>query len=148
MKTKQNYWPLIIFSILVIITISFMMRDNSEVEQPLADNEIILFYGINCPFCEVVDKYVEENQIDELVKFDHMEVYYNKANSALLANKASLCNMPTNSIGVPFLWDGESCYVGDKDIISFFDQEYARLSSETNTEILDEGSEEEPKNIE
>ncbi len=50
------------------------------------------------------------------------EVFKNKDNAALLATKAQACNIATDQIGVPFLWDGTKCYVGDEDIINFFKQ--------------------------
>lgn len=37
--------------------------------------------------------------------------------------KARVCGLNTNSIGVPFLWDGSNCLIGDCDIISFFEAE-------------------------
>ena len=37
-----------------------------------------------------------------------------------LSQKASECGLSTNSVGVPFLWDGKTCLVGDADVIDFF----------------------------
>jgi len=81
---------------------------------------IILFYGDGCPHCEIVDEYLKENNIKDKINFEHKEVYNNKQNSNLLVEKAKICGMNINSIGVPFLWDGEKCLVGDRDIIEFF----------------------------
>jgi len=39
-----------------------------------------------------------------------------------LEAKAKICELPTDSIGVPFLWDGKDCLIGDQDIINFFKQ--------------------------
>ena len=43
-------------------------------------------------------------------------------NSNELGSIAAKCKIDKNNIGVPFLWDGEKCYTGDKDIIAFFKQ--------------------------
>ncbi|MEX0933593.1 MAG: hypothetical protein WDZ74_02440 [Candidatus Paceibacterota bacterium] len=89
---------------------------------------IVLFYGIGCPFCEQVDAYIEEQGIEEQVSFERKEVYYNKDNSNELSAVASVCGLST--IGVPFLWDGENCYVGMPDIVSFFDQKIIDIENE------------------
>jgi glutaredoxin len=83
---------------------------------------VILFYGTGCPHCSIVDEYLEENNAKEKIDFDHKEIYFNRASAKELEEKAKTCGIPTDSIGVPFLWDGEKCFVGDKDIIEFFKQ--------------------------
>jgi len=91
-------------------------------EQSMAQNPdgIVLFYGDGCPHCALVEEYVNQNGVDAKVSFVKKEVYYNKQNADELVAKAKACGMPTNSIGVPFLWDGSKCLVGDQDIIEFF----------------------------
>lgn len=85
-------------------------------------SEIILFYGDGCPHCAVVEDYIKENKIKDKISFEEKEVYYNQQNSKELSEKAEKCGMSTDSVGVPFLWDGEKCYIGDQEIISFFEQ--------------------------
>ena len=87
---------------------------------------IILFYGDGCPHCAIVEEYVSENGIEAKVPFRKKEVYYSQQNSTELAEKAKACGLPTNSIGVPFLWDGAKCLVGDQDIIEFFKQKMSQ----------------------
>ena len=112
----------ILFVVLVIFSVLLLEKETTIVDnQPANSNsEIILFYGEECPHCAIVDKYVEENKVKDIVSFEEKEVYHNKANANQLAEKAKICDIPTNSIGVPFLWTGEVCLVGDKDIIEFF----------------------------
>ncbi len=83
---------------------------------------IIFFYGQECPHCKIVEKYIEENKIAEKVNFSQGEVYHNKNNSAFLAEKAGECGIDTKSIGVPLLWAEGKCYVGDEDVIEFFEE--------------------------
>ncbi|MGC9049175.1 MAG: hypothetical protein ACP5IX_03080 [Patescibacteria group bacterium] len=85
-------------------------------------NQIILFYGDGCPHCKIVEEYINENNIQNKISFAQKEVYYNQSNAKELEEKAKICGLPTNSIGVPFLWDGEKCLIGDQDIINFFKQ--------------------------
>ncbi|MDD3190757.1 MAG: glutaredoxin domain-containing protein [Candidatus Pacebacteria bacterium] len=83
------------------------------------DSDIILFYGVTCPHCKNVEAYLEENGVAERVDFAMKEVYLDKGNAALLAEKAKACGR-TGSIGVPFLWNDGECISGDTKIIEFF----------------------------
>lgn len=96
--------------------------DTNEENQQPEESQIILFYGQGCPHCAIVEDYIRENNIKNKVSFEEKEVYYNQNNANDLAQKAKACGIPTDSIGVPFLWDGEKCYVGDQEIIDFFNK--------------------------
>ena len=85
-------------------------------------NAIILFYGEGCPHCKTVDDFINQNKIGDKVEFTRLEVWYNKNNQNILAEIAQKCGIKTNQVGVPFLWDGDKCYIGDEDTINFFKQ--------------------------
>lgn len=93
-------------------------QENQQIEQ----SQIILFYGDGCPHCALVEQYINENNVKAKVSFVEKEVYYNQQNASELTAKAEACGMATDSIGVPFLWDGSTCLVGDQPIINFFKQ--------------------------
>lgn len=116
---------IIIPTILFIIVLGFsfvLLLQAKNNNQPNNDNQnqIILFYGEGCPHCEIVDKYIEENKIEEKISFVRKEVYNNQENQKELIEKAKICGISDNNIGVPFLWDGEKCFIGDQDIINLF----------------------------
>ena len=128
---KKTLIPTILFIGVLVFAVVVLINNNKKQSTatsinpaPLgsSQNEIILFYGDNCPHCAIVDKYLKDNNIKNKVNFTEKEIYRNKANSSELTAKAEVCGLPTNSIGVPFLWDGENCLIGDKDIIEFFKQ--------------------------
>jgi len=123
---KKVSIPAIIFLIISVIGIMALANDTKTSPKPTDnvanDSEIILFYGDGCPHCALVEKFVAENDIEAKVPFTKKEVYYSKQNANELAEKAKVCGMPTDSIGVPFLWDGSKCLVGDQPIIDFFKQ--------------------------
>jgi glutaredoxin len=82
---------------------------------------IILFYGDGCSHCKTVDDFIDQNKIRDKVEFAYLEVYNNKNNSELLTEKAISCNIDTSrGVGIPFLWDGKNCFVGDDNIVNFF----------------------------
>ncbi|MFA5744694.1 MAG: glutathione S-transferase N-terminal domain-containing protein [Candidatus Paceibacterota bacterium] len=92
----------------------------TAVTSTITDSDIVLFYGDGCPHCAIIEEFVKDNDIEAKVSFEKKEVYYSKQNADDLVAKASLCGIPTDTIGVPFLWDGSKCLVGDRDIIEFF----------------------------
>ncbi len=127
---KNNFIiPGLLFLIVAIFSIVMInQNENSSINLnpsiEISESEgIILFYGDGCPHCVIVEEYLDENKISEQVSYVMKEVYYNKNNSNELGEKAIACGMSTKSIGVPFLWDGSKCYIGDKEIIGFFKQE-------------------------
>lgn len=126
---------IIIPSILFIFVLGFsffVFSQEKKQDQPVnngsaekinqSESQIILFYGDGCPHCAIVEENIKENKFDERIAFSRKEVYYNRANAKELEEKAKICGIPTDSIGVPFLWDGEKCLIGDKDIVNFFKQ--------------------------
>jgi hypothetical protein len=81
---------------------------------------IVLFYGDGCPHCKDVEDFILQNKIDEKIKITRMEVWHNKSNAALLGQIAKQCGIIGNSVGVPFLYDGNNkCYLGEVDVPNF-----------------------------
>ncbi len=85
-------------------------------------NGIIYFYGEGCPHCANVDQFLKDNKIEEKVSFEKKEVFNNQDNAKELVDLSQKCGLPSDQVGVPFLWDGSKCYVGDTDVINFFKQ--------------------------
>ena len=125
---KKIFILTILFAAVLILAVIVLIGDNNaginnNTDQGKASREpIILFYGEGCPHCAIVDKYLEDNNIGDKISFEKEEVFYNKNNADELAKKAKICGLPTDSIGVPFLWDVKKCYIGDKEVINFFNQ--------------------------
>lgn len=97
--------------------IFFFIKKGSPGENDAS--EITLFSKTGCPFCAKVEEYVTANNIQEKVKFEVKNISLG-ANARLLEEKAKFCGLPLETIGVPFLWDGSKCLMGDEDIINFF----------------------------
>lgn len=110
--------PTILF--IVVLGFSSFLLLQTKNQPDRKQSQIILFYGDGCPHCEIVDKYIEDNKIEEKVSFVRKEVYNNEKNQKELIEKAKACAISDNNIGVPFLWEKGMCFVGDQDIIDFF----------------------------
>lgn len=113
---------LFVFLGLIIIAGISLVFKNKTSNDTLNNSPIILFYGTGCPHCVNVEKYIIDNKVQEKVEFQKKEVFNNKNNADLLVEKAKVCGFPTETIGVPFLWDGTDsrCYTGDADVIQYF----------------------------
>jgi thioredoxin-related protein len=84
------------------------------------NSTMIFFYGQGCPHCANVEKFLSENPtVEEKVKFEKLEVWSSKENANLLGEKAKICKIPTDQIGVPLFWDGSKCIQGDVDTIAY-----------------------------
>jgi glutaredoxin len=82
----------------------------------------ILFYGDGCPHCEKMEQWLTENKVAEKVKFSNLEVWKDKENSKLLSEKAGICKIADDQVGVPFLFDtvNNKCFVGEVEVQNFF----------------------------
>ena len=118
---KNLLFTTILFIAISIFAITLLAQEKNEGEQN-EQAQIILFYGDDCSYCIIVEEYIEENSIEEKMSFERKEVRHNKNNADDLVNKAKTCELSANSIGVPFLWDGSRCFVGDRKIIEFLEQ--------------------------
>ena len=106
-----------LFFIVIILGLAGCQKGGS-----LADDtgKVIFYYSATCPHCKNVEKYIEDNKIRDKVKFEEKEVSQNKDNAAQFYDKVQKCKLPAEEQGVPLLWDGSTCIVGDEKIISYF----------------------------
>ncbi|MEI6596740.1 MAG: hypothetical protein WCL13_00820 [bacterium] len=124
---KKIIIPTILFVAIFFFSFFALSGEGDKNQKPTGNtaeeqSQITLFYGDGCPHCKIVEDYIKQNQIAIKISFAQKEVYSNQANSMELEAKAKICGLPANSIGVPLLFDGEKCFIGDQDIINFFKQ--------------------------
>ena len=122
---KNTVITILIVVIIVLIIGGFVFAKVQNDKKLLASiqDKIIFFYGEGCPHCANVEKFFQENNIEDKIQFEKKEVYNDRGNAKLLILLAKRkCGFKENEIGVPFLWDGENskCTVGDQPIIDYF----------------------------
>jgi nitrogen fixation/metabolism regulation signal transduction histidine kinase len=88
--------------------------------------EEILFYGDGCPHCANVENFINSNGVLGKTSLIEKEVYNNKDNFNEFSEKAKLCGIDSNSLVVPFLWDGSQCILGDTPIIDYLKNQIAK----------------------
>ncbi len=119
---KKLLLTTILFIAVSIFAIALLSQGKNEGEQS-KQGQIILFYRNDCPYCVIVEEYIEQSNLEEKISLERKEVYYNKNNAHDLAEKAKICGLSASSIGVPFLWDGSECFVGGQEIMEFLKQQ-------------------------
>lgn len=88
-----------------------------------ANSKIAIYYSDTCPHCMNLKNYLAENGVRKKLIFAAKNVSSDSENAVDMMNKAALCGMSSDKLGVPFLWDGENgnkCLVGDNDVINYF----------------------------
>jgi len=134
----QKSWGLIaIIAVLAIIGFGIYFsakgsgsskNENKNTEVAKSDDTIVdgaiatLYYSKSCPHCINVEKWLSDNKVAEKIKYNLKEVSQNQTNSAELSEKAKICNIPSDQVGVPFLFDikNNKCYTGEIDVENFF----------------------------
>lgn len=121
MKQKFLFAIVLFFGLL---TLTGCASENNIVNNNISDepdnSEVIFYYSNTCPHCQVVEEFIKNNKVNDLVSFQSKEVGLNKENASELMAKAGICKIAQDQIGVPFLWDGSKCVIGQDDIINFF----------------------------
>jgi glutaredoxin len=79
------------------------------------------FWGEGCPHCANVEEFLSNWENKDKVSIDKKEVWKDRQNAALMRERAEYCNLPLDSLGVPFLFTPEGrCIGGDEAIIEHF----------------------------
>lgn len=79
------------------------------------------FWGEGCPHCAVVDEFMKTWSGKDNIKIDKKEVWYNKANSFVFADRAAKCGLKKDELAVPMLVTPDNkCLTGDTPIIDHF----------------------------
>jgi glutaredoxin len=122
---KKIILTTILFSVIVLIlgyvVVGSMQNKNNQSKSTTINlpskEKIVFYYGITCPHCKEVEKWMEENKVEEKIKIEKKEVYENQNNAYELEKVAQACGLDTSSIGVPFLWADGKCYIGTPEVI-------------------------------
>jgi len=115
---------------------TFSSQD-SQYEQETGNKreELVFYYGITCPHCKEVEKWMEENKIEEKIEIIKKEVYDNKTNAEELVKSAKSCGLDTSAIGVPFLYTPEGkCLIGTPDVENYLKAKAGLLEENQATE--------------
>ena len=94
---------------ITIFTLSILLFGGSEL---YAQEEPILFWGVNCPYCHVVRKKLDEEKLREKVEINEVEIQKETGNAELFKEKVQICGLDSEEAGVPMLFVDGKCYQG------------------------------------
>lgn len=79
------------------------------------------FWGDGCPHCAVVDEFVKTWEKKDSINIKKMEVWYNRENAQIMADRAAKCGIKKEGMGVPLLYTPNGkCLTGDGPIIELY----------------------------
>jgi len=112
------------------------VQNNQNISETtvVGDKIPIFFYGSTCPHCADVEKWMNENKVEEKITIVKKEVYDNRQNSQELTEAAKNCSLPTDSIGVPFLYTEGKCLIGTPDIIKYLSEKAGVINASGSAE--------------
>ncbi len=95
--------------------------ETSKTSDISGQENIIFFYGKECPHCHIVEEYIEKNEVDRKIEFAKAEIYHNKNNREIFIEKNKICGVDNEKeMGVPLLWADGKCISGQDKVIDFF----------------------------
>lgn len=119
---RKFYFTFLFLGLVLVLTACGQLG-NKTVNQPA--NTVIppgklLFYSQTCPHCQIVDQYINDNNLHQKLYFVSLEISQNKNNYDLATLVGQRCNISESAMGVPLFWDGAKCYQGEQEIINYF----------------------------
>lgn len=111
----------ILFGI-IIGTVAILVLAMFSGKSPKYEGGVLdLFFRTGCPHCENVQKFIDDNKVEEKISINHLDATIEE-NSLKMLQYAKKCSLDTATLGVPFLWTGSTCLMGDVDINAFLKQ--------------------------
>lgn len=106
----------------VILGLFFLIYlKNAQTADINGNENVILFYGKECPHCQIVEEYLDKNKIFEKFSFVRSEVFHNENNQKIFVEKYKSCGVSDKGeMGVPMLWADGKCYIGQDKAIEYF----------------------------
>lgn len=118
---------LLLLIALVFLFFNIMSTEVSEEDNFIdqtnvaVDEELILFYGEGCQYCSIVNNYINENDLEFKTQLQVKEIYFNEENSSEFDSKFSQCQPQPPFRGVPLLWHGGFCLMGEQEIVEYLE---------------------------
>jgi hypothetical protein len=137
MGINKKILILIILTTLVLLSlVLFLIKSKAQLpaeekqqgenqqEELIDKSKLVLFLG--CEKCSLIEKYIQQNPIESKLSFEKKYIYGDEKNTQEMLFIAKECGILGNDAGVPLFWNGSECFIGDKNIESFFEIELGK----------------------
>jgi len=123
--TKKFALSLILFIIATAFCASELIKQKGLVVEGSNKTDLILYYGSTCPHCRIVEEHIRKNGLAAKLNITQKEISQNQDNQNEFIEKARICGLDLNNLGVPMLFDAKNskCHEGDQPIIDFLKQQ-------------------------
>jgi glutaredoxin-related protein len=112
---------ILLIAVVIAAFFVFFYLKNSKTSDITGNENAILFYGKECPHCQIIEDYINKNGIAEKVKFVQAEIFHNSNNQKIFVEKNKLCGITDEKeMGVPMLWADGKCLSGQDKVIEYF----------------------------
>lgn len=92
-----------------------------SVDDNTLNNQMIYYYGEECPHCQRIQAFLEENKIADMIPYVKKEVWHDAQNNAEFIRRAqSVCGIDQSKLGVPFVIVEGKCYSGEIEVMGIF----------------------------
>lgn len=120
---EKKYGIALAFGLVVAISgLVWWGLAEEELKETFDQTVTTYFYGEECPHCQEVRKFLDENGVEAKFSFVKREVWHDRANAALMREAANVCALKPDEIAVPFVFSDGACLVGTPKVIEFFKQ--------------------------
>lgn len=122
-------------AVLLIILVAIMVMNGpaedkkAEEVQAIAEaagnfkSDMIYYYGDENVYCKNIEKFMKDNKIESIITFAKKEVWHDGSNDMEMKERAKQCGLKPEKIGVPMIWSGGKCYVGQVEVQNFLKKE-------------------------
>lgn len=114
--TKNRVIVYIILIVLAVLAVFLAFRPKAVSQ---TTNGVMLFTRNDCPHCQNVEAFIQQNKIEEKIKFENKEIH-DADNAKLFMEKTKQCNLTEEQLVVPMIFDGQKCIIGPDNIINYF----------------------------
>lgn len=102
----------------VILTTIMIWSITKKSAQPIGT--LSLYINQDCPHCRNVEEFILENNLEDKYTIEYKDIYSNGQYTNELIARSQLCSIETEKIGVPLLYDSGECYMGEDQILAYF----------------------------
>ena len=94
---------------------------SAQVDDSVLNTQMIYYYGEECPHCQRIEAYLDENKVADTVPYIKKEVWHDTQNNAEFLRRAqSVCGLDQSKLGVPFVIVDSKCYSGEVEVMDIF----------------------------
>ena len=129
MAQKSSFIVIGVVAILIAGLVVWGVLDGKKkssemsVDDTALNNQFIYYYGEECPHCQRVQAFLDENKVADKFTYEKKEVWHNEKNNAEMLRRAqSVCKLDPKQLGVPFVIADGKCFSGEDEVTDIFKQ--------------------------